>query len=66
MPLADACVPVIIQDNVHVVFESILDIDQFAIRVAESQIAQLPHILLSVPEDKIFRMQRRMARVWHR
>jgi hypothetical protein len=116
--------------QVHAVYESILDVDQFAVHVLESQVwvwswrhlvkhhkhkwrvrtsttvkhtlclhlcpcqhaavlspipayqplitwqlldlwllvqvKSLPQILLSIPEDKLVRMQRRIARVWHR
>lgn len=55
-----------LQDNVHAVFESILDIDQFALRVKEDHVHDLPQILLAIPEEKIKRMQRRLARIWHR
>jgi hypothetical protein len=60
------CIPCIIMDNVHAVFESIMDVDQFSVRIKESQMTKLPDILLSIPEDRIQRMQRRIARVWHR
>ncbi|KAL6745753.1 exostosin-like glycosyltransferase [Haematococcus lacustris] len=60
------CVPVIIMDQVHAVFETILDVDQFAVHITEAQMAQLPTILLSIPDDKWQRMQRRITRIWHR
>ncbi|KAL6745749.1 exostosin-like glycosyltransferase [Haematococcus lacustris] len=60
------CVPVIIMDRVHAVFETILDVDQFAVHITEAQMAQLPTILLSIPDDKWQRMQRRITRIWHR
>ncbi|KAL6749482.1 exostosin-like glycosyltransferase [Haematococcus lacustris] len=60
------CVPVIIMDQVHAVFETILDVDQFAVHITEAQMAQLPTILLSIPDDKWQRMQRRITHIWHR
>ncbi|KAJ9511254.1 hypothetical protein QJQ45_017152, partial [Haematococcus lacustris] len=60
------CVPVIIMDRVHAVFETILNVDQFAVHITEAQMAQLPTILLSIPDDKWQRMQRRITRIWHR
>ncbi len=53
-------------DNVHAVFESILDYSQFSVRVAQADIAKLPAILQSIPAGKVLQMQKALARVWHR
>jgi hypothetical protein len=60
------CIPVVIMDRVHAVFESVLDWDLFSVRVAESEVERLPQILASIPEDHVVRMQARLARVAHR
>ena len=39
------CIPVIIADRVHAVFESVLDIDSFAVRVAEADVPRVMDIL---------------------
>ncbi len=60
------CIPVVIMDNVHAVFESILDWDSFSLRVPENMTEHLPIILQAVPPDRIARMQRNLQQVWHR
>jgi hypothetical protein len=60
------CIPVVIMDEVHAVYESIPDWDSFSVRVNQASVKHLPEILLSIPKDKVHRMQRRLRRVWHR
>jgi hypothetical protein len=60
------CIPVVIMDEVHAVYESILVWDSFSVRVNQASVKQLPEILLSIPKDKVQRMQPRLRRVWHR
>ena len=36
------CIPVVIMDNVHAVFESILDWDSFSVRIQEEFLESLP------------------------
>ncbi len=60
------CIPVIIMDNVHAVFESILDWDSFSLRVPENMTEHLPLALQLVPPDRLARMQRNLQLVWHR
>lgn len=60
------CIPVVVMDNVHAVFESILDWDTFGMRIRESSVEHLPEILMAVPDDRIQRMQRALAKMWHR
>ncbi|GAX76857.1 hypothetical protein CEUSTIGMA_g4303.t1 [Chlamydomonas eustigma] len=60
------CIPLIIMDNVHTIFETMLDWDAFSIRVREFSVEDVPYILSSVTDDQIARMQRRLTLVWHR
>mmetsp|Transcript_31796 Transcript_31796/g.57774 ORF Transcript_31796/g.57774 Transcript_31796/m.57774 type:complete len:197 (+) Transcript_31796:4396-4986(+) len=61
------CIPVIIQDHVHVSFESILDIDSFSIRIPQSAVNEyLPYILLGISDEQVERMQRRLGSIQHR
>mmetsp|Transcript_31797 Transcript_31797/g.57779 ORF Transcript_31797/g.57779 Transcript_31797/m.57779 type:complete len:200 (+) Transcript_31797:4396-4995(+) len=61
------CIPVIIQDHVHVSFESILDIDSFAIRIPQSALNEhLPYVLLGISDEQVERMQRKLGSVYHR
>eukprot|EP00798_Chlamydomonas_sp_ICE-L_P001799 gene1799-33219_t len=60
------CIPLVIMDNVHAVFESILDWDTFSLRINEASIPHIPKILKSISSHQISRMQRRLAQVWHR
>ena len=49
--------------QVHAVFESILDIDSFSVRVQERSLPHLPKILLALSPEQVSRMQRRLAQV---
>ncbi|KAI3425325.1 hypothetical protein D9Q98_009089 [Chlorella vulgaris] len=60
------CIPVIIMDNVHVSFESIIDVTQFSIRVPQADLEKLPEILQAVPQARREEMQRALTRVWQR
>ncbi len=60
------CIPVVVMDNVHAVFESILDWDTFGMRIRESSVEHLPEILMAVPDDRIQRMQRALSKIWQR
>ncbi|KAG2488357.1 hypothetical protein HYH03_013047 [Edaphochlamys debaryana] len=61
------CLPLIIMDRTHVVFESILDVDSFSIRIKEAAVDEhLPNLLKSISPEQIERMQRKLALVWHR
>lgn len=50
----------------HAVFESILDWDSFSLRVRESALEAVPQLLEAVAPERLARMQRNLARVWHR
>ena len=43
--MLNGCIPVIIMDNTHAVFESILDHSKFSIRVAQKDIGRIVEIL---------------------
>ena len=60
------CVPVIVMNDTHVIFETLFDWDSFSVRVQQRYIEHLPYILESIPPERLQRMQRRLARVWHR
>ncbi|KAG2488355.1 hypothetical protein HYH03_013045 [Edaphochlamys debaryana] len=61
------CLPLIIMDRTHALFESILDIDSFSIRIKEAAVDEhLPNLLKSISPEQIERMQRKLALVWHR
>ncbi|EFJ49814.1 acetylglucosaminyltransferase [Volvox carteri f. nagariensis] len=61
------CLPLIIVDNTHVLFESIIDVDSFSLRISEAALNEyLPHLLTAISPDQIARMQRRLSLVWHR
>jgi hypothetical protein len=61
-----SCIPVIIQDNVHLGFESIFDFDSFAIRIAEKDMARVPEILTVLTPADIEAKQRGLAALWRR
>jgi hypothetical protein len=58
---AHGCIPVVIMDRVHAVFESILDWDLFSVRVAESEVESLPQILAAISDARVRRMQVRVV-----
>ncbi|KXZ50759.1 hypothetical protein GPECTOR_15g444 [Gonium pectorale] len=60
------CIPVIIMDGVQVVFESILDVPSFSVRIAQKDMANIVDILKAVPADKVKAMQDNLAKVWMR
>ncbi|KAG2493469.1 hypothetical protein HYH03_008286 [Edaphochlamys debaryana] len=61
------CLPLIIMDHTHALFESILDIDSFSLRIRESAVNDhLPNLLSAIAPEQIERMQRKLALVWHR
>ncbi|KAL4443960.1 hypothetical protein ABPG75_011697 [Micractinium tetrahymenae] len=60
------CIPVIIMDQVHVSFESILDLSAFTLRIPEAEAERLPEVLRAVPEARRRQMQLNLARVWQR
>ena len=47
------CIPLIIQDDILVPFETSLDISQFAIRYERSKLGQLIEFLKSVSDEEV-------------
>ena len=43
--MLNGCIPVIIMDNTHAVFESVLDHTQFTLRVLQKDVGRMPEIL---------------------
>ncbi len=60
------CLPVVIMDGVHASLETAVDWDRFSVRIKESMLQHLPEVLASIPAERVERMQRYLARVWHR
>ncbi|KAL4425009.1 hypothetical protein ABPG77_002894 [Micractinium sp. CCAP 211/92] len=60
------CIPVIIMDEVHVAFESALDLASVSLRIPQSDMHRLPEILQAVPEELRQQMRHNLARVWQR
>ncbi|GIL77471.1 hypothetical protein Vretimale_2966 [Volvox reticuliferus] len=60
------CIPVIIADGVEAVFENILDIDAFALRLPQDVVPRLLEVLQAVPEKTIRSKQAHLGRLWQR
>jgi hypothetical protein len=60
------CIPVIIQDEVDVSFESLFDVNEFSLRIAEKDIDQIPEILQSISLERIKEMQKGVKKVMRR
>ena len=60
------CVPVVIMDEVNLIFEPELDWSLFSVRVKEADIGSLPELLASINEAKLKKMQKNLRSVWHR
>ncbi|GFR52399.1 hypothetical protein Agub_g14911 [Astrephomene gubernaculifera] len=60
------CVPLVVMDGVHAVFESLLDWESFSLRIRESALEAVPELLEGVAPERLARLQRNLARVWHR
>ena len=60
------CVPVIIMDGVHAVFESILNVDAFGVRIEQKDVPNILEILQSMPEKKLRAKQAHLGQAWHR
>ncbi|EFN56537.1 hypothetical protein CHLNCDRAFT_51514 [Chlorella variabilis] len=60
------CIPVIIMDNVHVSFESILDLAAFTVRIPQADAERLPEVLAAVPEERRREMRRALSAAWQK
>ena len=56
----------LLQDNVHVSFESIIDLSEFSLRISQADAEKLPEILQAVPRARREEMQRALGRVWQK
>ena len=54
------------QDNVHVSFESIIDLNEFALRIPQADAERLPAILQAVTQERREEMQRALGCVWQK
>ncbi len=59
------CIPVIISDNWVLPFDRIVSWSDMSLRVPESNIESVPHILRSIPEATIAYMQRKVAAAYN-
>lgn len=60
------CIPVIIQDGVHLIYENVLNYDSFAVRIGEEDIPQLVQILRDVNETELDFKFSNIHRIWQR
>lgn len=60
------CVPVIIQDQVHVPFESLLDMERFSLRLPQSALTQVLATVQAVTPERLQELQAGVAKLWHR
>lgn len=60
------CIPVIIQDQVHVAFESLLKFPAFSVRVAQADMPRIPQILMGIRPQRLAKLQSNLKKVWHR
>ena len=56
----------IIQDEVHLGFESILDFDTFAIRILQKDMKRVPQILKAIKPEEIEAKQKVLAMLWRK
>ena len=66
VPVMLGCIPVIVGDGIRVPWEGTLDLAAFGLRVPRVQLGSLPQILRAIPEERVRRLQRGLARVWER
>lgn len=60
------CIPVVLQDGVHIPYQTSLPSDTFSIRLTRQQMPQIVEILRAVPSETIGRMQATLREVWPR
>lgn len=53
-------------DNVHVGFESIIDITKFSVRLSFADMEKLPEKLQAIDKIEIEKMQKNLSKVWRR
>lgn len=60
------CIPVIIQDGIHLIYENVLEYQDFAVRIREDEIPQLVNILRAVNETEIDSKLDAVQKLWPR
>ncbi|PSC76758.1 exostosin-like glycosyltransferase [Micractinium conductrix] len=60
------CIPVIIQDGVHMAFEDILDYPAFSLCIAQADMEKVPEVLQAVSPERVLELQQGLAKVWRR
>lgn len=66
MRLYPGCIPVVIQDEIEMIFHDILDWSQFGVRIAQKDAKRLPEILQAFSDAEVEAKQRALSKVWHR
>lgn len=64
--ILNGCIPLIIQDEVDLPFESIFEYEKFTLRILEKDIPNVPAILAELSEERIQSMLTEGRKVWHR
>ncbi|KAK9846201.1 hypothetical protein WJX84_000412 [Apatococcus fuscideae] len=59
------CIPVVIMDNVHPPFETLLPWDLFSLHIAEADVAKVPEILQGIRQEHRADLQMQLRSVWH-
>lgn len=62
--MVGACIPVIIQDHVHVILSDVLDYPSFAVRLSKADIPKLMTILRGITVEQIQAYRAAMSLVW--
>lgn len=64
--ILNGCIPVIIQDGIHLPFENVLKYESFTVRVAEDDIPNLTTILRAINETEVDSMLAAIRGLWQR
>lgn len=64
--ILNGCIPVIIQDGIHLPFENVLNYESFTLRIAEDDIPQLITILKSINETEVDSKLAAIQGMWQR
>jgi hypothetical protein len=60
------CIPVIIQDEVDVSFETLFDVNAFSLRIAQKDLEKIPEILQAVSKEERKKLQNGGAKLMNR
>eukprot|EP00850_Spirogloea_muscicola_P024232 SM000505S17661 [mRNA] locus=s505:112:3996:+ [translate_table: standard] len=60
------CIPVIVQDGIHLPYENFLDYSSFTVRIAEEDICKLVTILKAYSDEEVEQMWGVVQNVWQR